>query len=54
MSTYTKNKNIITITLDNTSGDYRLDINTGVFYGVKGSPIKTRSEEHTSELQSPS
>lgn len=40
MSTYTKNKNIITITLDNTSGDYRLDINTGVFYGIKGSPIK--------------
>lgn len=41
MSTYTKEKNIITITLDNSNGSYRLDINTGIFYGIKGSPVKT-------------
>lgn len=41
MSTYTKEKNIIIITLDSTSGSYRLDINTGTFYGIKGSPVKT-------------
>lgn len=41
MSTYRKEKNLIFISLDNTSGDYRLDINTGVFYGIKGNPVKT-------------
>ena len=41
MSTYRKEKNFIIISLDNATGDYRLDINTGAFYGVKGSPIKT-------------
>ena len=41
MSTYRKEKNLIIISLDNTSGDYRLDINTGVFYGIKGNPVKT-------------
>jgi hypothetical protein len=41
MSTYAKEKNVITITLDNSNGSYRLDINTGIFYGIKGSPIKT-------------
>lgn len=41
MSTYTKEKNVIIITLDNSNGSYRLDINTGIFYGIKGSPIKT-------------
>lgn len=41
MSTYRKEKNLIIISLDNTTGDYRLDINTGVFYGIKGSPVKT-------------
>lgn len=41
MSTYTKEKNNIIITLDNSNGSYRLDINTGVFYGIKGSPVKT-------------
>ena len=41
MSTYTKERNIITITLDNSNGSYRLDINTGVFYGIKGNPVKT-------------
>ncbi len=41
MSTYRKDRNNIIITLDEASGDYRLDINTGIFYGVKGTPIKT-------------
>lgn len=41
MSTYTKERNIITIKLDNATGDYRFDLNTGVFYGVKGKPVKT-------------
>jgi hypothetical protein len=41
MSTYRKDRNNIIITLDGASGDYRLDINSGVFYGVKGTPIKT-------------
>lgn len=41
MSTYTKEKNVIVITLDNSKGSYRLDINTGIFYGIKGSPVKT-------------
>lgn len=41
MSTYRKDRNNIIITLDGASGDYRLDINTGIFYGVKGTPIKT-------------
>ena len=41
MATYCKEKNVITITLDNSNGSYRLDINTGIFYGIKGSPIKT-------------
>lgn len=40
MSTYRKERNIIIISLDNTSGDYRLDINTGVLYGIKGNPVK--------------
>lgn len=41
MSTYTKEKNLIIIKLDSSNGSYRLDINTGVLYGVKGTPIKT-------------
>ena len=41
MSTYKKEKNVIVITLDNSNGSYRLDINTGIFYGIKGSPVKT-------------
>lgn len=40
MSTYRKERNNIIITLDNTSGDYRLDINTGILYGIKGNPVK--------------
>lgn len=41
MSTYRKERNLIIISLDNTTGDYHLDINTGVFYGIKGNPVKT-------------
>ena len=41
MSNYRKEKNLIIIDLDGVNGDYRLDINTGIFYGVKGNPIKT-------------
>ena len=40
MSTYRKERNFIIISLDNTTGDYRLDINTGVLYGIKGNPVK--------------
>lgn len=40
MSTYTKEKNFIVITLNNSNGSYCLDINTGVFYGINGSPVK--------------
>lgn len=41
MSTYRKEKNLIIISLDNNTGDYRFDINTGVLYGIKGNPVKT-------------
>lgn len=41
MSTYRKEKNFIIISLNGASGDYKFDINTGAFYGVKGNPIKT-------------
>lgn len=41
MSNYTKEKNFIIINLDGVSGSYRLDINNGVYYGIKGSPIKS-------------
>ena len=41
MSTYRKKKNLVIISLNGASGDYKLDINTGMFYGVKGNPIKT-------------
>lgn len=41
MATYSKDKNIISIGLEGSTGVYTLDIETGVFYGIKGSPIKT-------------
>jgi hypothetical protein len=41
MSNYTKDRNIITISLDGVNGNYTLDLNTGVYCGVKGTPIKT-------------
>ena len=41
MSNYTKERNIITINLDNCSGSYVFDLNTGILLGIKGQPIKT-------------
>ena len=41
MITITKDKNILKIEVSGTSGFYALDINSGIFYGKKGSPIKT-------------
>lgn len=41
MSTYRKEKNVIIFDLDGVSGDYRLDLNSGILYGIKGKPIKT-------------
>ena len=40
MSNYTKERNILTIHLDGKSGDYRLDLSTGILYGLRGSAIK--------------
>ena len=40
MATYTKERNIITFSLDSTPNTYKLDINTGVFYGAKGKPVQ--------------
>jgi hypothetical protein len=41
MITITKDKNILKIEVSGTNGFYALDINSGIFYGKKGSPIKT-------------
>lgn len=41
MSTYRKDRNIITFNLDGVNGEYRLDLNSGILYGIKGNPIKT-------------
>ena len=41
MSNYTKERNIVIIKFSDTNGSYRLDIETGILYGIKGSPIKT-------------
>ena len=41
MSTYRKERNNIIFNLDGVNGEYRLDLSTGIFYGVKGNPIKT-------------
>ena len=49
MATYRKEKNLIIISLDGVNGEYKLDINTGVYYGLRGNPIKTvnrRNEIH--------
>lgn len=45
MSNFTKEKNIITISIDGMSGNYKFDLATGLFYGVKGSPIKTNPKK---------
>lgn len=41
MSSYSKEKNFIIINLDGTTGAYRFDLNTGIYYGISGKPIKT-------------
>ena len=41
MAEFRKDRNNLYITLDGRSGDYRLDLSNGIFYGIKGSPIKT-------------
>jgi hypothetical protein len=41
MSTYRKDRNNIIFTLDGVNGEYRLDLNSGILYGIKGNPIKT-------------
>lgn len=41
MSHYTKERNIIIIDLDGVNGQYRFDIATGTFYGLRGAPVKT-------------
>jgi hypothetical protein len=41
MSTYRKERNIITFNIDGVNGEYRLDLNSGILYGIKGNPIKT-------------
>lgn len=41
MSTFRKDRNNLYIALDGRSGEYRLDLSNGIFYGIKGSPIKT-------------
>ena len=46
MSTYRKEKNLIIFSLDGVKGEYKLDINTGLFYGVKGNPIKSTPSGH--------
>jgi hypothetical protein len=40
MSNYTKDKNIITFNIDGTNGTFKFDIATGIFYGIKGNPVK--------------
>ena len=40
MSTYRKEKNLIYFTIDGYNKDFTLDINTGVFYGISGRPLK--------------
>ena len=41
MSHYTKERNIITFHIDGVNGVYTLNIENGVFTGLKGTPIKT-------------
>lgn len=41
MSHYTKERNIITFHLDGVNGNYRFDLATGQFFGLKGTTVKT-------------
>ena len=41
MSNYRKERNLIIFNIDGVNGEYRLDLNSGILYGIKGNPIKT-------------
>lgn len=45
MSHYTKDKNIITFTIDGANGVYKFDLSSGIFYGLKGNPVKTNPKK---------
>lgn len=45
MSKYTKEKNIISFDIDGVKGIYKFDLSTGIFYGLKGNPVKTVSNK---------
>ena len=45
MATYRKERNLIYIQTEGSSGHYTLDLNTGVFLGVKGTAIKTNPKK---------
>ena len=45
MSNYTKERNIITINIDGMSGVYKFDLSNGLFYGIKGNPVKTNPKK---------
>lgn len=45
MSNYTKDKNIITINIDGAGGAYKFDLATAIFYGLKGTPVKTNAKK---------
>ena len=47
MSHYTKDRNIITISIDGVTGNYRLDLSTGIFYGVRGKQIATYTNKES-------
>lgn len=44
-TTVTKNKNRIEILVNGKTKPYVLDINTGIFYGLRGNPVKTVTRE---------
>lgn len=50
MATFRKERNNLYITLDNRTGDYRLDLSNGTFYGIKGNPVKTAPARELFEL----
>lgn len=45
MSTYSKERNIITFNIDGTNGVFKFDLATGLFYGIKGNPVKVVSKK---------
>lgn len=45
MATYRKERNLIYIQMEGSSGHYTFDLNTGIFLGVKGTAIKTNPKK---------